>query len=171
MIKSEKKLKELVLLLNKDNKILISQAIESLRDERPFEGVIGLLISIYDKSDDHSIRNTIMLFMNDIKDESARPEVMAEIKKQWNSATISMLVSSCWQSGLDYSDYYTDFLEVFLSNDYVTAIECLTVISDSAKNITRAEKDKIIRKIADNPLPVVDEKSALTLELISILEK
>ena len=171
MLKSEKKLKELRLLFNKDNKILISRAIESMRDERPFEGVIGLLTSLYDKSDDHSMKKTIEVFMNDIKDETMRPEVVAEIKKRWKSSTISMLVSSCWQSGLDYSGYSADFFEVFLNNDYVTAIECLTVISESAKNIPMAERAKIISNITENPLPTADEKSALSLELISILEK
>ena len=50
---------------------------------------------------------------------------MNEIRKPWKDDTISMLVSSCWQSGLDYSEYSMDFAKVFLKGDYVTAIECL----------------------------------------------
>ena len=52
MIKSEKKVKELSVLLAKENSLLISEAIGLLRDEEPFEGAIGLLASFYDKTED-----------------------------------------------------------------------------------------------------------------------
>lgn len=171
MIKSEKKLSELARLLTKDNNTAILQAIDSLRNEQPFEGVVGLLVSLYNKSDDKLIRKTIELFMNDLKHPSSRAEVVNEIKKPWKESTKSMLVSSCWQSGLDYSGYLDDFVNIFLEGDYVTAIECLTVISESVHNINRSAKEKIIRIINENSLPMGDEKSVLTLELISILEK
>ncbi|MCK7536379.1 MAG: hypothetical protein MZV63_38065 [Marinilabiliales bacterium] len=62
-----------------------------------------------------------------------RTEIIAEIQKAMESTTQSaMLVSSCWQSGLDYSDYSADFAKVFLKGDYATSIECITVIEESA---------------------------------------
>ena len=68
----------------------------------------------------------------------------------WKPDTISMLVSSCWQSGLDYSAYSLDLAKVFLKGDYVTAIECLTVIEESVPEMSKERKDeimKILRKI------------------------
>ncbi|MCJ7446354.1 MAG: hypothetical protein MUO72_01545 [Bacteroidales bacterium] len=171
MIKSEKKLKELSAILDKKNLILISEAIKSLRDEQPYEGAIGLLISYYNESEDFSIRRTIEGFMNDIKDQSASPEVIAEIKKPWKASTISMVVSSCWQSGIDYSDYLADLAKVFLEGDYLTAVECFTVIEESVQYNNRSKKDEIIRIIENNPVTSIDEKTTLTLELISILER
>jgi hypothetical protein len=170
MYKSEKKLKELEILLNKDNKTIITEAIDLLRNDQAFEGVVGLLTSVYDNSPDHEIRKSVELFMNDIKDLSVRPEVINEIKKPWKPDTISMLVSSCWQSGLDYSEYSQVFVNTFLSGDYVTAIECLTVISESAHNISKVEKEIMITTIKDNPFMNSDEKSVLTLELLTVLE-
>jgi hypothetical protein len=171
MDKSDKKLKELEILLNKDDKTLITETLELLRKEKAFEGVVGILTARFNKSDDREIKAAIELFMNDIKDPLVRPEIMTELKKQWKSGTISMLVSSCWQSGLDYSEYSSDFVNLFLNGDYVTAIECLTVISESAHNISPVEKDLMINTLRDNPLMNSDEKSALTLELISILSE
>jgi hypothetical protein len=169
MIKSDKKLKELTLLLNKDNNLIITEAIGFLREELPFEGAIGLLTSYYDKSDDFKVRKSIEGFMNDLKDQSATKEIINEIRKQWKADTISMLVSSCWQSGLNYSDYSADLAKVFLNGDYVTAIECLTVIEETVNDLTRQKKDEIIRIIEDSPLPPVNEKTALALELLTIL--
>lgn len=171
MIRSEQKLANLSALLDKDNNILITQAIKLLREELPFEGAIGLLAAYYDKTDDSSVRKTIEGFMNDIKDQSACAEVINEIKKQWKADTISMLVSSCWQSGLNYSEFSRDLTDVFLKGDYITAIECLTVIEESVDDLTRNTRDDLIKIIEDAPLSPVPEKRPLALELISILNR
>jgi hypothetical protein len=171
MIKSERKIRELVEVLDKEDIPAISDAIEQLRLEKPFEGAIGLLTAYYNKTNESTIRKTIAAFMNDLKDQSACIEVISEIRKNWSHDTISMLVSSCWQSGLNYSEYSMDLARVFLTGDYVTAIECLTVIEESAQEMTKESKEEVIRLIEDNPFPRVNEKSTLTLELKSILER
>ena len=169
MIKSEKKHAEFSGLLNKEDPILVSQAIDLLRDEEPFEGAIGLLASLYDRSNDASIRKKVELFLNDLKDPSLRTEMVSEIKKPWKGSTASMLVSSCWQSGLDYSEYSDDFTEIFIAGDYATAIECYTVISEAADSISREKKDLLVSKLEKSSSPS-DEKSALTSVMISELE-
>jgi hypothetical protein len=170
MIRSGKRLKELDLALTRDNPLMVAQAIEFLRNEQPFEGAIDLLVSYYDRSDDSSIKKQIANFMNDIKDQSACIEVMDEIRKEILPETLRMLISSCWQSGLDYSDFSSDFASIFLlTNDYMTAVECFTVIESSIGKMTRKEKEEIIRIIEEASPGGKDEKSALKLELISIL--
>ena len=156
-------------MLNKNNKILISKAIEFLREEKPFEGAVGLLTSFYDKTDDYQIRNAIKGFMNDLKDQSASKEVVNEIRKPWESDTISMLVSSCWQSGLDYSDYSADLAKVFMGGNYITAVECFTVIEESVDKLSRERKEEIIMIIEENPHSPVNEKKVLIQELMLIL--
>jgi hypothetical protein len=171
MIKSEKKIKELTDILIKDNNTVISEAIELLRQEKPFEGAIGLLADFYDRTGDFSIRKSIAGFMNDLKDQSACEEVIVQIRKKWKSDTVSMLVSSCWQSGLNYSEYAIDLARVFLDGDYVTAIECLTVIEESVHELSDKGKKEIIKMLEESPVSQISEKQSLTLELISILER
>jgi hypothetical protein len=171
MIKSDKKVNELSALLSKGNNNLISGAIGLLRDEEPFEGAIGLLTSFYDKSDDNPVRKTIEGFMNDLKDQSASREIMTEIRKPLKQSTISMLVASCWQSGLDYSEYSKDLVDVFLSSDYVTALECLTVIEESAHELSPAKRKELLKIVGEYPVQAENEKKGLTQELISILKK
>lgn len=169
MIKSEKKLNELATLINKGNTNLIVNAIEILRDDHPFEGAIGVLTSFYDKTDDYSVRKSIEGFMNDLKDQTACPEVINEIRKELKNETISMLVSSCWQSGLDYSEFAADLALVFLKGDYVTALECLTVIEESAPELSSDKKEQIIKLVKSSPLSSEGTKKSLSIELISIL--
>jgi hypothetical protein len=171
MIKSEKKIVDLVETLKKEDNIIITEAIELLRQEKPFEGAIGLLTAFYNNTDDNSIRKTISGFMNDIKDQAACREIIEEIRKDWKPDTISMLVSSCWQSGLDYAEYSMDLANVFLKGDYVTAIECLTVIEENVEELSPEKKAELKSLIKENPFSRGNEKSTLTNELIAILER
>jgi hypothetical protein len=169
MIKSEAKLKKLTSVFTGNNTKLITEAIDLLRNEQPFEGAIGLLVSLYDRTEEEDIMRAVESFMNDIKDQSVAPAVISEIRRVWKPRTISMLVSSCWQSGLNYSSYSSDLAGVFLNSDYVTAVECMTVIEEFINEVSRNKKDEIIRKIENSNPAQGKEKTALTLELISIL--
>lgn len=171
MIKSEKKYKELSQIFNKDSNILISEAIRNLRDEQPFEGAVQLLTDLYDRSSDLPLRKTITEFMNDIKDQSVATEVIAEIRKKKKSETKAMLVASCWQSPLNYSDHISEFVQLFLTGDLPTAIECLTVIEESAEDIDRIKKDDLTVIIRKWPESDIAAKRKLTGELLAILEK
>ena len=171
MIKSEKKFNDLKSLLNKNNNLLISEAIGILREELPFEGAIGLLITQYDKTQDIEIKKSIETFMSDLKDQAACSEVIDEIKRGWKVETLNMLVSSCWQSGLDYSKFSADMARAFLQGNYITAFECLTVIEESISDLSRKEKDEILSIFEKDPLPSSNEKTVLLQELITILKK
>jgi hypothetical protein len=171
MIKSEKKITELSELLAKENSLIISEGISLLRDEESFEGAIGLLVSFYNHCDDTLIRKSIEDFMNDLKDQSVSAEIITEIRKPYQPETISMLVASCWQSGLDYSEYSGDMVDIFLKSDYLTALECLTVIEESVHELSSAKRNEFINTIEKYQMNKTDEKSGLASELISILRQ
>lgn len=166
----ENKRKELEHILSRENFVRIAEAIKILRNDSPFVGAIALLVSYYDQSDNNSIRKLIREFLNDLKDQASCSEVVAEIKKDIKPETLRMVVSSCWQSGLNYAPHSADFATLFISGDYMTAIECFTVIESSVHSMNRAKKDEIIRMIRERLVSGTDEKEALALELISLLE-
>ena len=166
----QNKRKELEHILSKENFVKITGSIKVLRDETPFSGAIGLLVAFYSKTDNSSVKRQITEFLNDLKDQSSCEEVIAEIKSELKPETLRMLVSSCWQSGLNYSAYSAVFADLFLTGDYLTAIECFTVIEASTENLTRQEKDSLIKQIREGSSGNIGEKKALALELISVLE-
>jgi hypothetical protein len=170
MINPQNKRKELEHILSKGNFVEITKSIKLLRDESPLRGVIGLLVAFYNETDNVSIKRLIKEFLDDLKDQSLCEEVVAELKKEMKPESKRMLVSSCWQSGLDYSGYLSDFSDLFLAGDYITAIECFTVIESSVNNLTRPEKDLLIKQIREGSSGIIGEKTVLALELISVLE-
>lgn len=169
MIISEKKLRELEGKLNTNNLKVVSDAIITLRNEDPFRGAIGQLAGLFDSTNDIIIKDLIRNFLNDIKEAAARIEVVAEVMKVYKSETLCMLVSSCWQSGLDYSEFASDFAEIFIRGDYLTALECFTVIEGSVQGIAADNKSKIIELLEKNGSTSSDEKTSLLRALIKVL--
>jgi hypothetical protein len=114
MTESPKKIIELQGKLNTGNRKIVFDAIISLRNEDPYKGALGLLAILFDSTNDLMIKDLVRSFMNDIKEPGARIEVVAEANKSYKPETICMLVSSCWQSGLDYSEFAGDFANIFV---------------------------------------------------------
>jgi len=169
MINTEKKVSELEKKLSDKNTSSVINAIDSLRDHHPFSGVVRLLANLYDVSETDIIRDHIRSFMNDLKESSLRSEVIAEINGSHGSGTITMLVSSCWQSGLDYSYWASDLVKVFCKSDYETALECFTVLEESAHALPVTKKKELIAILKNNDNTKAPEKSVLQREIISIL--
>jgi hypothetical protein len=171
MTSTENKRKELEHILIKENFVKITEAIKVLREEPPVRGVISLLVGFYDRTDNDSVRRLISEFLNDLKDQAACSEVMDELKKDIKSDTKRMVIASCWQSGLDYSGSATDFARMFCSSDYMTAIECFTVIESSADRLSQAERDELIGLIHEGTMSGSDEIKILARELVSGLKQ
>lgn len=169
MMEPGKRLKDLSDRLNDKNDNIIIGAIMSLRNEKPYEGAIHLLAETYDRSENKAIKELIKNFMNDIKDPGVRNEVMAEVRRNYSPGTICMLVSSCWQSGLDYAGYVHDFTEIFIKYDFEVAVECFTVIEESTPGVPKNTRDEMIILLKEKAVKVSKEKEALTVELISLL--
>ncbi len=169
MTGSEKRLKQLEERLRNEKEGVVVKTITSLRDQEPCNGAVRLLAELYNSSQNQAILKLVEDFMNDIKYLSVRSEVIAEIRKEYRPATIKMLVSSCWQSGLDYSSYAADFALIFSTCDLETAIECFTVIEGCASHIPRKTKDHMIVIIREHEENRSQEKSVLMNELVSVL--
>ena len=140
----DKKLKELSIILQQDNIFKVKAAIRSLRKSPYFEGAIGLLASLYDRSHDQSLKKIIADFMNDLKGNSVCSEVVTEINKKRKPETITMLVSSCWQSGLDYSDYCKDFVGYSVCRLFYCH-RMLHRPEASVESLNRSQKNEVIK--------------------------
>lgn len=170
MSSTESKRKELEHILTGGNFVRITGAIKALREEPPISGAVNLLISFFNNTDNDSVKRLIRDFMNDLRDQASCREVVEELRKGLKPDTMRMAISSCWQSGLDYSEFSDDFTSLFLSSDYMTAIECFTVIESNADKLEPAKKDEIMKMIKEGMVSITSEKRSLALELISVLK-
>jgi len=171
MLKSEKKLAELKKILNNGKYNEITDRISMLRTEEPFEGAISLLAHFYDETIDKGLKLVISDFFNDMKERSGRAELIKSILSVSKPASKAMLASSCWQSGLDYSEHAMALAELFMISDYMTAVECFTVLDNCIQLISKTDKSGIIERIETEIKTFEKEKQQLARELVSVLKR
>ncbi|NLE34444.1 MAG: hypothetical protein GX622_05030 [Bacteroidales bacterium] len=170
MERSEKKLAELgkVLVGGKSSDII--ERIRLLRMEMPFIGALKMLALFYDRTEDEGIKLTISGLFNDMKEQGAKPEIIDAINAVTDQKSKAMLLSSCWQSGLDYSEHAHSLAGFFMTGDYMTSLECFTVFETCASSVSEADRTSIIARLRqeidswDKPMQKLGE------ELISLLE-
>jgi hypothetical protein len=170
MERSEKKLAELGKVLNGGKKRDIEARISLLRSEPPFKGALKLVALYYDSTDDENIKISISGLFNDLKEKSARDEVIETIASVSRPGSKTMLVSSCWQSGLDYSRYAGPLAGFFMTGDYMTSLECFTVFETCSAEISDSDRTGIIFSLQQQIESWDTPKQKLARELIALLK-
>ncbi len=171
MLRSEKKLAELNKTLTNGKYNEINDRISILRSEEPFAGAVSLLADFYDKTRDEGLKLLVAEFFNDMKERSCRAEVIESMAAVSNQASKAMLASSCWQSGLDYSDHAVALAEIFIKSDYITSLECFTVLETCSGMISSTDKSGIISRLKDGFDTYDTVKQQLARELIAIMRE
>lgn len=171
MLRSEKKIAELKKVLDSGRHYEIEEKIGMLRNSEPHEGVIRLLALFYDKTGDENIKLMISEFFNDMKQLSARGEVIESISAVMKPASKAMLACSCWMSGLDYADHAVALSEIFMEGDYLTSLECFTVLDTCSGMITQTDRVSIINRLEKVAATYEKPKQQLARELIAVLKE
>lgn len=155
-------------LWSEDEKTVL-KAIHRLRQTGSIH-YIPELLKLLEKSGRENVEKELTRFLADIKDPAISSYLVRGLKDPGLENARGNIVSACWQSGMDYSGELDLFIRLFLEGDYRTALECFTVIEESAMNLEpgdiSAVRDQIIRKLDD----VSNEKKPLAIELVKLLE-
>jgi hypothetical protein len=171
MIRSDKKLADLNKVLKGGKNDEIEEVIGHIRENEPFQGAIMLLALFYDSTDNEGLKVIISGFFNDVKEKSVCKEVIDSIAAVKLPGTKAMLASSCWQSGLDYSDHALALTEYYLEGDYITSLECFTVLDICSPMINEEDRNLILRRLEEESPSPDNARSQLTRELISALKE
>jgi hypothetical protein len=108
----------------------------------------------------------IVQLIGEIKVQDAASHIVYALENCDLGEDFTSLVAACWQSGLDFSQYLTAFIKIFVSGDYQTAVESFSVIEESistAGSKMREECINLLDKIKDQ---VPEEKYLLFRELV-----
>lgn len=104
-------------------------SIRTIRDEGN-ENAIPFLVKTLVTNPSEDIKNEISNLLFDLKNEKALPALIMAILNPENKEYKRLLISACWESGLDCSPYLKAFVEMAVDADYLETIECLTVIEN-----------------------------------------
>ena len=144
--------------------------IKGLRNTGNVE-IIPQLIKLLNQNNDTNVKNDLIHFFNDLKFQEAAGEIIKALKDDNLKNTHQTLLSSCWQSGLDYSSYTNVFIDKFISGTYLEAIESFTVIENFEGKIGGELVEDSIKKLKSEINSVEADKKELLVELVHVLER
>lgn len=132
--------------------------------------ILNPLLEMIYSNRSYSLKETILELVGDIKNQQAVEIISHSIQNHIGDLNTTGLISACWQSNLDFSDYLPVFIEILCSSDYLASFEAFTVIENSVSNIEPQNIDLYIATLESKLKSTPLEKKSLLTETIVMLE-
>lgn len=148
--------------------VVVIESIEKLRSLGRVSD-IPVLVDLLHSSHDLDVKAKISGLLATLKDTAAIPEVIAAIQNPKYLPELKVLVSSCWESGLDYSRYLSLFVDLLIGHDFLVAFEAYTVLMNMEIKIDQQLIDIEIDKLESVVSASNEQKRILILDVIDFL--
>lgn len=169
-MKDDKSINLIVKKLESSNKDEVLFTIKQLRNNGN-PRILPFVINLFNSSDSAEIKSAILKFLGDLKNKNSTNEIILALKNEKYLSIRKDLLSTCWQSGLDYSEHIGLFVDFFISGDFGVAFEAFTIIDNFEDKYEAEIIDIQIKKLKSRVLDFKDtDKEALFVELMHILD-
>jgi hypothetical protein len=101
-----------------------------------------------------------------LKENNAQSFILNAITKTKNLGQKALLISACWETGLDFSKDYLFFIDLISSKDFTVSFEAFTVIQEM-----EAEIDKTTLQSSLTLLKKVKDQSVTLSDAILLIEQ
>lgn len=127
--------------------------------------IISDVLSVYKGYIGTEIENYFYSFLVCIKSKDFPSILIHHIKDKKFSKIKSNLLSICWESTLDFSDFSDTFIDIFIKEPINIAFEAFTVVQNSF-NISEDNLKKGILKLELSVSSISQDKKELLVELV-----
>ena len=166
------KIKNLLAELMSGNEAKASASIKALQangDSSILEPMAALLMTDLSPK----IREEIVEFLCSLKDSSAVDEMMRLVNDSDYLPIRQQLLTTIWNSKLDYTYFLPDFVEIAVDGDFMEALDCLTIIENMAGPIEERhvlEAKLHLREYLEDTDPKDPQKSQIMSEIAMIIK-
>lgn len=154
--------------LNSADSLKVIETLEELRVSGKVSD-IPVLIELLHLSQDTEIKSKITGLFANLKESDAIPLIIDAIQNEKYAPELKELVSSCWENGLDYSQYLSLFVDLMLESDFMVSFEAYTVIMNMVTKIDQKKIDIEIDRIEKFLPSAVEQKRVLLMDVIDFL--
>lgn len=154
-------------LLSTDQQLII-ETLEEIKYSGSSK-LLPFLIELLHSSKDEGVRLNIYRILSELKHSDSIPIIVAAIKNEKYKNDQEMLIRACWENGLDFTPYISEFVELIIHGNYMTAFEAFTVIENLEGHITYLESENLLQKLQESLEGVLNERKILISELIKFI--
>lgn len=159
--------KEIIKKLRSENSSIIIDTLKYIIKEGN-KDILNEVIDLLNKTDETVVRDETINIIENLKDQDSVPIIIDAIENSDYKDILTILVSSCWKNGLNFSQYITSFIEIFIQSEFLLAFEAFTVI-DNFDYIDPQLASTCILRLESCIEDITEDKKALYYELIDIM--
>lgn len=127
--KQNQKIQKLIGDLNSGDASKISSALKSLQVNGDVS-VLRPLVELLKTDLSHDSEVEILEFLGDLKATNTIDEIISIIKDDHFLGQRQQVLSTIWNSTLDYSGFIAEFVEIACEGNFMEALECLTILEN-----------------------------------------
>lgn len=123
------KIQQILTDIQSGNAAKITTGLKQLQANGDISVIEPLVAVLVQPLPQHS-REEILTFLGDLKVSEAIPVIMELVKEDCYHNIRQQLLSTIWNSKLDFSAYLADFVEIACEGTFMEALECLTILEN-----------------------------------------
>lgn len=131
--------------------------------------ILPLIFDLWATTTSEEIKSYISSMVATLKNKESARYMAEEVQRERLGDYQQDLISACWQSGLDFSQYMNVFAAQFIKGNYQIALESFTVIEESLHNATKVQIESCKEVLIAGVSNIFPEKKPLYTELIKLL--
>jgi HEAT repeat protein len=164
----DNKTRELLTNLKSSEPEFVLRTIEQVRESgNPL--VLNDLIDLLRNTRIESIKKSILNLLSELKDETSIPVLISAIRDEKYIGERKELIACCWQNGLIYNAYLSDFIDIIINEEFPAAFEAFTVIENMFGTIADEIIEVEIIKVTNALKNSDEEKTYLLNGLLTII--
>jgi len=170
--KKDAKLKQILLDLSTDDAKKISKAVKALEKNGDPSVIKPLAEKLMSGVSEKNQKEILELFCS-FKDTSITSYMMDLIEDDHFRPIRQVLLSSVWNTKVDFSDYIDEFVQIAVEGDFMETLECLTIIENlegpfMEENILEAQLH--LKNFLEQPGDKDEQKAQLLSEIALLLK-
>ncbi len=114
---------------------------------------LPLLFDLLNSAPEPEIETEIMKLLGSVKDKESVNSFMRAIEDEKYLRIRKLLISACWQNGLDFSNFLPVFVDLIITGDWEVTFEAFTLI-DNLEYLPGAEIINVSKQRIETALPL-----------------
>jgi len=126
---------------SKDPKI-IKKTLDDIKSNGDVS-IISSLLNYLENSKDENVKESIIILLSDIKRTEIRENIIEKIKSTDDTNLKISLLRVCWESPVDFSNYYLFFSELLANENFMIAFEAHTNLDEILVDLNSNQREEL----------------------------
>lgn len=162
------KIKQINDYLASNDEKQIKQALSGLKADGDSTVIIPLADLLLKNKENGKYQKEILEIFSSLKDTST-VETMIEVIRNENYLPVrQLLLSTIWNTALDYTNYLSDFVLIACEGNFMEALDCLTIIENMTGEIEERhilESQWHLKEYLEDTAPKEERKAQILSEI------